>query len=753
MRNQTDDRKSPRADVSPGLYAKKRFHLMRRTDLEVVPQSRAGRQVWVIKDPISLRYFELSQTEHFIFSMLDGNHSLDAIEEAFEERYVNQRLPADLIQSFAARLHSHGLMIAKSSDQGDRLWDRNQAEKRRRWISALANPLAIRLPGVNLSWLLDRLYPRVAWIFNWTTLWLIGFLAIMAIAAVFSRFDVALAMIPQLDAFLSPRNLVILGIVLAATKFLHELAHALTCQHFGGKCHEMGVLFLVFTPCLYCDVTDSWRLKNRWQRIAISSAGMISEIALASICALFWMIAEPGLMRLVLFNVVVVCSIGTLLINGNPLLRYDGYFILSDLTDQPNLWQQSRRMLGSLWSWCLTGQSQLNRQQSAFGSKPRQLALVAYGIASIGYRATVLVSIILLIGRALIPNGYWIAAYALLLIVGIGDTIQPITSIWNLARNPMYRRRLRPKRIATVAILAASILGSAFVIPVPYRIRGIAIVEPEDARQVFVSVPGILRQATSEGKIVKAGEPLALLENMALEREIESMRSQIESQRLQLQNLNAIRNESPAAAAQIPMATQILADLNDQYDQMQRDRDALQLRSPTDGVVIAPNRIVNQPSGELELVSWQGRPFDDGNVGAYLPRQTLYCLVGETDTFQATVYVDQSDVSLVHVGQSASLVFECSRNQVIDGTVTEVSEINADQVPEELSVDNWIATRPMASGPAIPLQPTYRVAVELPNEVTPLVLGSRGHAKIHVSPQTISTQLMRAAQKTFSVLR
>src|SRR5206468_11742270 len=141
------------------------------------------------------------------------------------------------------------------------------------------------------------------------------------------------------------KNWIYLGGTLAITKVIHEFGHGLSCKHFGGECHEMGVMLLVMTPCLYCNVSDSWMLPNKWHRAAIGAAGMYIELVMASIATFLWWFSEPGLLNNVCLAVMFVCSVTTLVFNANPLMRYDGYYILADLLEIPNLRQKAGQVL------------------------------------------------------------------------------------------------------------------------------------------------------------------------------------------------------------------------------------------------------------------------------------------------------------------------------------------------------------------------------------------------------------------------
>jgi putative peptide zinc metalloprotease protein len=313
-----------------------------RNDLEFYPQQIRGRKVWVVKDPLTLRFFHFREEEIEILRWLDGRTTLEQIKGQFESRFRPQRMTVSRLHAFVANLHRNSLVVSDTAGQGTQMLLRATRRKRDKWIAAFSSPLAIQFRGIDPQRILDRLYPHLRWLF---TRWCVAvglFFAASALLIVCGRFDDFCARLPELNALISPQNLVCLAVVMALTKFLHEFGHALTCKHFGVDCHELGIMLLVFTPCLYCNVTDAWKLSERWKRIAITAAGIYVEVMLASICVLLWWFSQPGFFNTLCLNVVVVCSVGTVLLNGNPLLRYDGYYILSDALQAPNLWQDSR---------------------------------------------------------------------------------------------------------------------------------------------------------------------------------------------------------------------------------------------------------------------------------------------------------------------------------------------------------------------------------------------------------------------------
>ncbi|MFM7831438.1 MAG: hypothetical protein ACKPJD_06585, partial [Planctomycetaceae bacterium] len=209
--------------------------------------------------------------------------------------------------------------------------------------------LSFRWRGPDPTPLLDWLVPCLQRLWQPQFARLLPGFVLLAFAAVLLSLSRLQAELPDLAALLTVTNLTALAIAITAARLLHELGHAIACRWFGGECHELGVMVIVFFPLLYCDVSDSRRFPTA-QRIAVAAAGIVVELLLAATAAVLWLLSYPGFLHSLFLNLLLFCSLNTLLINGNPLLRYDGYYVLSDLLAIPNLWQQAvgaARQLGS----------------------------------------------------------------------------------------------------------------------------------------------------------------------------------------------------------------------------------------------------------------------------------------------------------------------------------------------------------------------------------------------------------------------
>ena len=323
---------------------------------------------------------------------LDGNVSLDELKDHFEDEFPPQKITLEELQQFLGMLHRSGLVIAAVGGQGKQLLKRRRERRRKEFLAALSNVLCIRFKGFDPERFLNWLYPLVSWFYTPVAMAACILLGLSALTLVTVQFHVFTSRLPAFHEFFSFHNALLLSITLGVTKVLHEFGHGLMCKHFGGECHEMGVMVLVLTPCLYCNVSDSWLLPNKWARAAIGAGGMYVELVLASIATWIWWFSEPGqLLNNLCLNVMFVCSVSTLIFNANPLLRYDGYYILSDLTEIPNLRQKSTAVLSrKMGEWFLG----LEQPDDPFLPERNQIFFALYSVAAAIYQWVVVYSIL-----------------------------------------------------------------------------------------------------------------------------------------------------------------------------------------------------------------------------------------------------------------------------------------------------------------------------------------------------------------------
>ncbi len=730
----------------------RKLRIRARPDLSAQRQRYQGRVYWVVKDPVGLHYFRFQEEEYAILHMLDGNTSLDEIKEKFEAQFPPQKITLDEIQQFLGMLHRSGLILAGVQGQGGQLLKRRTERRRRELLGLVTNILCIRFKGLDPQRTLDWLYPKVRWFFTPAALVIVLGLMLAALVLVAVQFDTFRTKLPTFHQFFTPSNALLLAVTLGLTKVFHEFGHGLSCKHFGGECHEMGVMILVLTPCLYCNVSDSWMLPSKWQRAAIGAAGMYVEAMLASIATFLWWFSEPGLLNNLCLNIMFICSVSTVVFNGNPLLRYDGYYILADLVEIPNLRQKSTTILGQKMGQWFLG---LEPTEDPFLPKRNQIFFALYSVAAAAYRWLVVFSILLFLYQIGKPYrlevlGQIMAAFAL-----GGMIFQPVRQVSKYLSVPGRLDKVKkPRMYATVGGIVL-LVALVFFVPLPYHVMSTFEVEAQKAASVYVEVPGKLKAVEVEpGRRVVKGQVLAELESPDLEIKIADIKGSREQLQAQLDTLQRQRFKQSQAAAGIPEVLHAIRSKEEQLQQKEAERKQLTLLAPRDGTLLPPPWQTHNENPEEMLPTWSGIPLDPRNVGAHLEDGTLVCKVGDPDQLEAVLVIDQADIGLVQAGQQVDIKFDQLPHDVMHGTIEEVSQQNVKVTSRRLSNKGGgeVATTTDPSGVERPMSPSYQARVSLDDPDGLLRLGLRGQAKIHMDSQgwqTIGGRLWRYLTRTF----
>ena len=733
--------------AQPETAAERAIGLRMRPDLKVRPQRFGRTRYWAVKDPISLKYFHLREEEYTVLSLLDGRTSMDALRRRCEQAFAPRTFTNEQLHGFLATLHRYGLLLAETTGQGEQLLLRHDDQRRQKRYESLLSALAIRFRGVNPRLLLDWLDPLGRRLFSRAVASVVVLLAIAAVVLVTVEFEAFRARLPDARAIVAAENLPWLFLTLAVTKILHELGHALACRRFGGECHEIGVMLLIFTPCLYCNVSDSWMLPNKWHRIAISAAGMYVELLVAAVCTFLWWFSQPGLFNSICLNVVIICSVATIVFNGNPLLRYDGYFILSDLVDVPNLKAQSveavKRVVGR---WCLG----LDIAADPTSSARRQALLILYAAASSIYRLVVVITVLWNLTELARPYGLEVLVVPLAALTVVGMAWPATVGAVRWFRNPAGRRRVAPARALVSGILLAAAVLLVALMPLPMRVAAPVVVEYRDAQRVYVTVPGTLVKSMHTGETAKEGQTLAQLASPSVQLEVAKLTSERDGQRLYLANLESQRLQGVIDGAKIPAAKAALVDVEERLGQYQRDAARLTIVAPVGGTVLPPPNVPRKPRAADMLDRWWVVPLDPRNLGSYLDTGTLVCLVGDPSRFEAALHVEQTDIELVAPGQRVRIMLDSLPGEMFWGTVAEIAKLDLKVMPRELQAAGDLPSRTDQRGVSHPLDTWYQARVLFDEDPAHLVARVHGRAKISVTPQSLFAQVARYVKQTFS---
>ena len=724
--------------------------LRRRGDLVVNRQVYQGQAWWVVKDPISLHYFRFRPEEYALLAMLDGETSLEQLKEKFEAKFPPRRITVEELARFIATLHRSGLVIGDRPGQGPQLFERRRQRLWKEWINWLSNIMSLRFRGIDPDRLLTRLDPWFGWLFSPPAIVAMLCFVASAVLLVLVNFDVFRSKLPEFNQFFAAGNWLYLAIALGLTKILHEFGHGLSCKHYGGECHEMGMMLLVFTPCLYCDVSDSWMLPSKWKRAAIGAAGMYVEVIIASIATYFWWNSHPGFFNQICLDVMFVSSVSTILFNANPLLRYDGYYILSDLIEIPNLRQKANTILGRLASrWCLG----IKQPEDPFLPQ-RNLGLFAlYAVASSLYAWLVTASIFLFVWNVFKPYRLEVLGRVLALGALWGLVIRPLQGMIKFLRVPGRRDEVKPVNVAATAAVAAAVLGGIALIPLPQRVWCPAELRPRGEETVYVSVPGRLESlAVKPGDVVRKGAELARLSSIDLDLQIAELEGKVGGFESRLEALKRQRFTDPAAGLQVGAVEESLESVREQLVKKRKDREDLVLVAPRDGVVLPAAGVKPQPGDGGRLPTWSGNPLDDRNLGATFTPGTVLCMVGDPGRFEAVMVVDQSEVEFVNRGQPVALKLDAFAWQTFTGSVAEIAETHIEAGSERMSVKSGgqVPTETDPAGREKPISTSYEAMMPLDDTDAGFTPGMRGTARIEVGSRTVGGWLLRLLWQTFN---
>jgi len=542
-----------------------------RPDLRFTPAEFDREACYMIEDPLRGKFFRIGSDEFSLISLLDGKNTIAQAIGLSAATLRERAFTENEAMAVCHWLLESQLAVCGGAGQGERLASsaRKQAQNK---LAASVNPLAMRLPLFNPSRVLNHILPWMQWAFSrpavvaWCVVCLIGVLI-----AASHRGE----LVESSSVLLDRDNWLRLAVVWLILKVLHETAHAVTCMHFGGTVPSAGVLLVVFTPLPFVDVTASWRFQSKWQRIATAAAGVYLELFVAASAIILWNWSGDSVVRHAALNVAATASVGSLFINGNPLMRFDGYYILSDWLELPNLSASGQKFIAGLFQRMLG----IEVPPDTRSARARRIVAI-YAIASLVWRNMVYAGLLLVLYAMVSKLGSFLAGTAVLLALA-AILVNPVRKVvqYLLKQQSLDMRRL--------GIVAAGALGCIVIVVAlltrPSTIRTCGIVDYSPPTIVRSASPGLVRELkVHDGETVKKGQVLALLENEELRVDLANIRNQIEQSRLQAgihrQNDETAKEQAEAAKHR---------SLRKKEAEIQRQVDGLIVRAPISGQVVA----------------------------------------------------------------------------------------------------------------------------------------------------------------------
>ncbi|MEY3231154.1 MAG: hypothetical protein RL689_1243 [Planctomycetota bacterium] len=551
-----------------------------RPTVQVVRQVFRGRPWHVVQDAGGKDYFRMDASAYAFVGLLNGRRTVDECWQACCESLGDAAPTQGEVVQLLGQLYGSNLLAAEVEGETDVLLRRQRRRSMRELQGVVTNLLFLRLPLLDP----DRFLERSAWMVRplLTKAGAVAWIMLVAagVWAVAGRFG---ELSKDAAVLLSADNLGLLYVTFAALKLIHELGHGYACKIMGlregrgGEVHTLGLMFLVLVPFPYVDVSSAWLLRERRSRILVAAMGMAWEIAIAAIAAIVWSRASDGtVLKAVAQNAVWVASITTVVFNINPLLRYDGYYMLCDLLGMPNLGRRSNEFVQHLVKKHAWATPRLRPPSATPGEGPW---LVSYAVVSTIYRTIVFAGIAWFIAQQFFVIG---VLFALL-----GVTMWAGVPLWRfisyLATNPEIAR-VRGRAVATTLAFAAATFVLLGALPVPAFVRIEGIVESKESSTIFAGSPGFVTHATPTlTRVESTGTVLVKARN-------DDLLAEVTLQELELQRLDALRRA--ALERDSSLVQQTLAQVRAIENRLAFSREEaarLETRSPRGGTWIAPD--------------------------------------------------------------------------------------------------------------------------------------------------------------------
>jgi putative peptide zinc metalloprotease protein len=696
------------AGLRPELRAHARVHRQRFR----------GQPWYVLRDAASGKLHRFSPAACRVIQLMDGRRKMDEIWAAVAADAGPDAPSQDDVIRLLAQLHAGDLLQADAPPEVEELAERGSAQKRQKLLRSIANPVAVRIPLWDPDPFLNRSWPAVARLFG--PLGLLLWVAVVAPALLVAALHWGELTANLSDRVLATENLLLLVVIYPLIKFLHELGHAWAVKSGDGEVHEMGVMLLVLVPIPYVDASAAGAFRSKYRRALVGAIGMLVELFLAGAAMLLWALAEPGLVRSIAFNVALIAGVSTLLFNGNPLLRFDGYYVLADLVEIPNLGMRSNRY----WQWLakrwLFGLTTVDPPPASPGERRW---FVCYGATSFVYRTLVMIGITLFIAGEFFFVGVVLAIWA-----AIAMLVVPLVkaAAYVLYSPELHRQRTRA-RLVTLGTLAALLLFTLGV-PLPLRTHAEGVVWVPENAEVRAGADGLVaRLLVRPGAQVAAGDLLLAGTDPALAAEVALGRAKV--RQFEVQYAALMFDERAQAAA-------IRQDLLREQAALARAEEKL------DALLIAA-----AAPGVLRLARAEDLP------GRHLKKGELLGYVLSGPPRLVRVVVTQDDIALVRERRAEVEVKIADRlGQTWPAKVIREVPGGHDKLPSKalaLSGGGPHGTDPRDPEGLKSLQRLFQFDLELPEEVGPLEIGTRAHVRFHHRPEPLAEQWGRRLRQLF----
>ena len=583
-----------------------------RSHVQIHKHCYRGKDWYVLQDHFIGRHHRFSPEAYQIIGLMDGRRTLGQIwEKACAE--MGDHMPTqDEVIGLLSQLFRSDLLQTSVLPDFNELQQRRMRGKKNRLLAILRSPMSVRFPLLDPDRFLTATLPYVRCLLSWQFLLIWTMVICTSVVMAVMHWTDLTSNIT--DSLISMENVLLISLLYPMLKALHEFAHGYMVKRWGGEVHEMGIMLLVFMPIPYVDASASLAFRDKYKRMLVGAAGIMVELFAAAVALLIWLNVEPGMVRSALFNIMLIAGISTLLFNGNPLIKFDAYYVLADYLEIPNLAQRSSQYVGYLCKKYLLGVEQAESNTDEAGEARW---LLFYAIISFIYRLFLSIRIILFVAGKFFIIGVLLALWA-----GYGMLIAPLIRIGKYLLRDIHMRKKRGRIFLVVIAPITLFVFGLVAFPVSYNTYCEGVTWAPEESQVYAGADGFITEViTSSGSLVEPGNVLLKIEDPDIDAEVEVLNARLAEYHVRYEMaLSVDRSESALIKEEVGRLEAELARANER-------KQSLLVKSPNSGLFVLEK--------ESDL------------LGHYVRRGTLLGYVLDQDKIGVRVVVPQDDIERV----------------------------------------------------------------------------------------------------------
>jgi putative peptide zinc metalloprotease protein len=702
---------------SPSWYRVAELKPRLRTHVALHRQRFRGDLWYVVQDHQTGTFHRLSPAAYHAVCLMDGRRTVDAIWQSVSKRLGEEQPTQDEMVRLLSMLHNADLLVGEIPPDLDELAQRSQKQSRRKLLLKLRNPLALRMPLFDPDGFLNATIPLVRPLF--TTAGFIAWLMLVASGCVIAAMHWTAITGNIVDQAFTTQNIALLIAIYPLVKVIHELGHAYATKVWGGEVHEMGIMLLVLVPVPYVDASASSAFREPWRRAVVGGAGIMVEAALAAGAILVWVHAEQGLVRAIAFNVALIGGVSTLLFNGNPLLRFDGYYVMTDLIGIPNLATRANKYFFEVVQRIAFGLSPDHSAHTAPGTRGW---LLFYAVAAFCYRTMMTLTIALFIASKLFFVGVALALTTLFTAL----VLPLLKGLKFLFTSPQLRPR-RKRALMVTGTAVASLAVAFFAIPLPYATMAEGVVWIGEQATVRARTDGVIdriadgdRQSAAGTELVSLSDPILAAGRVVLTHQLAELRLRLEAVRLgDVVQANMLREQIRHTEGLVAVSSRRIADLT-----LNAEKDGRFLLATFDDL---PGRFLRR-----------------GDIVGYL--------VGHEDRI-VRVVIPQTDADLIRRRTTrieARLVEDPDR--ILPATLLREVPAAQAEIPHAALATiggGSIVLDPSRPDRLRPVETVFHFDLAVPHDALPARLGGRVYVRFDHGREPIALRLARSVRQLF----